>query len=287
MRVLPRSVLGISLLILATGLGAAISGTILFMRYEYRRDTSDAKIQGFDKRVKLSTDAVIAEGQNAQARIQTELDPLLKQAATGDTLVRLLKDAQPSVMTVNTFDEAGAGVVGTSFVVASDAEKSFLLTSYSLVKAAVVRPGPDIVVRQGTTEYKATLWTWQENVDLALLIINKGNLPHLAWAAPTDTKLGSQIFAVSGLGTSGGAITSGFVADVSSSGIQHYAPIGTAFQGGPILNDRGRVVAVGSRNYAPLGFASDAVWFAPLVQSACEQLLKCPQGQVTGASAQR
>ena len=275
------------MLILAAGLGAAVSGTLLYMRYEFRRDVSDANIKGFDKRVKLSTEAVVAEGKNAQARIQTELEPLLKQAATGDTLVRVLAAAKASVLTVQTFNEAGVPIVGTAFVAASDAEKSFLITSYSVVKAAVIRPGPDIVVRSGTTEYPATLWTWQPNRDLALLIINRGGLPRLEWADDKETKLGSQIFALSGLGTDGGAITSGFVADVSAAGIQHSAPIGTAFQGGPIVNDRGRVVAVGSRNYSPLGFASDGVWFAPPVRSACEQLLKCPQGQVTGAGTQR
>jgi S1-C subfamily serine protease len=287
LRILPRSVIGISLLILAAGLGSAVSGTVLYMRYQYRRDVSDAYIKGFDKRVQLSTDAVVAEGRNAQARIQTELDPLLKQAATGDTLVRLLNGAKASIVTVQTFDEAGIPVLGTGFVAASDAEKTFLLTSYNVVKAAVVRPGPAITVRSGTNEYKATLWTWQADKDLALLIINKGGMPRLDWADTQDTKLGSQVFAVSGLGTDGGAVTSGFVADVSSSGIQHYAPVGTTFQGGPILNDRGKVVAVASRTYAPLGFGSDGVWFAPLVRSACEQLLKCPQGQVTVAGTQR
>ena len=287
MRILPRSVLGISLLILATGLGAAVSGTVLFMRYEYRRDISDANIKGFDKRVKLSTDAVIAEGQNAQVRIQNELEPLLKQAATGDTLIRILNQTKASIMTVRTFSEAGVPVVGTAFVAASDAEKSFLITSYSVVKASVVRPGPAITVRVDGTDRPATLWTWQEERDLALLIVNKGGLSKLDWADPKDTRLGSQVFAVSALGTDGGAVTSGFVADVSSSGIQHYAPIGTAFQGGPIVNDRGRVVAVGSQNYAPLGFTSTGVWFAPAIRSACEQLLKCPSGLVTGAGTRR
>ena len=93
------------MLILAAGLGAAVSGTLLYMRYEFRRDVSDANIKGFDKRVKLSTEAVFAEGKNAQARIQTELEPLLKQAATGDTLVRVLAAAKASALTVQTFND--------------------------------------------------------------------------------------------------------------------------------------------------------------------------------------
>jgi S1-C subfamily serine protease len=285
-RIFPRSVIGICVMLLAAGIGAAISGTVLFMQYQYRRDVSDAKVVGFDERIANGQKLIEAEGINAQARIQKELEPLLKQAAIGETLERILADASPAVWAS---DVNGAPIVGTGFVVASDSEKSFLVTSLAVVQASTVRPGPALVVRKGADELEATLWTWQEERDLALLIIQKGDLPKLKWAEAADTRVGTQVFAMSGLGTAGGAVTNGFVADVSASGLQHTAPIGTAFQGGPILNERGLVVAVGSRAYAPLGFASDGVWFATPVSTTCEKLVRCPSGggQVTGAGSQR
>ena len=286
-RVLPKSVLGISMLILAFGLGAAISGTVLYMNYQYKQDRSDALVKTFDARALRARQTLNADATNARAQIQADLAPLRKLAATGETLETLLTKSQPSIWAVRTYDEAGQAVIGTAFVVASDSEKSFLVTSYNVVRAATVKPGPDILLRKGDEELKATLWTWQEDRDLALLILDKPSLPRLEWAAPTDTKLGTQVFALSGLGTAGGAITQGFVADVSTSGIQHTAPTGTSFQGGPILNDRGNVVAVASRAYAPLGFTSDGVWFAPPISAACQKILKCPAGQVTGAGAPR
>ena len=286
-RVLPKSVLGISMLILAFGLGAAASGTALYMNYQYKKDRSDALVKTFDARAARARETLNADATNARAQIQSDLAPLRKLAATGETLETLLNKSQPSIWAVRTYDVAGQAVIGSAFVVASDSEKSFLITSYNVVRAATVKPGPDILLRKGDEELKATLWTWQEDRDLALLILDKPSLPRLEWAAPTDTKLGTQVFALSGLGTAGGAITQGFVADVSTSGIQHTAPTGTSFQGGPILNDRGSVVAVASRAYAPLGFTSDGVWFAPPVSAACQKILKCPAGQVTGAGAPR
>jgi S1-C subfamily serine protease len=287
MRLLPRSVLGMSMLILAAGIGAAISGTALYMNYAYRRDVSDAQVKGLRTTISKGVAAVEAEGTNARFRIQQELEPLLRQAAIGDTLAQILRDAQPSLWSVRTFDEGGQPTVGTAFVVASDAEKSFLLTSLSVVRAAIVRPGPEIFLQQDKTQATATLWSWQEDNDIALLIVQKGNLPKIQWAKSDSTKVGTQVFAVSGFGTAGGAITNGFIADVSTSGVQHSAALGTAFRGGPLLDGTGKVVAVLSKSYSPFGFASEGVWFAPPVAASCNKVLKCPNGQVTGAGPEQ
>ena len=286
-RVIPKTVLGISFTMLVAGLAMASSGAALFMNYRYRQDQSDALVRNFDARTRQATRAVQAEGTNARAQVQQELEPLRKLAATAETLSVVLNKAQPSTFSVTTFDVNGAPVVGTAFVVASDDQKSFLLTSYAVVRAAATRPGPAVTVRKGATEMDAKLWTWQEDRDMALLIVNTGNLPRLDWAAPDAARLGDQVFAMSGLGSANASITQGFIADVSSTGLQHSAPLGTAFQGGPLLTAQGRVVAMASRSYAPLGFVSDGVYFAPPVQAACEKVLKCPNGQVTSAGDQR
>ena len=286
-RVIPKTVLGITFTMLVAGLAMASSGAVLFMNYRYRQDQSDALVRNFDARTRQATRAVQAEGTNARAQVQQELEPLRKLAATAETLSVVLAKAQPSVFSVTTFDVNGAPVVGTAFVVASDDQKSFLLTSYAVVRAVATRPGPAVILHKGTDKLDAKLWTWQEDRDMALLIVDSGNLPRLDWAAPDAARLGDQVFAMSGLGSANASITQGFIADVSSTGLQHSSPLGTAFQGGPLLNAQGRVVAMASRSYAPLGFVSDGVFFAPPVQAACEKVLKCPNGQVTSAGDQR
>jgi S1-C subfamily serine protease len=272
---------------LALGIGAAASGTALYMNYAYRKDVSDAQVKSLPESVKRWKGQLDATGSSAQKRIQDELEPLLKQAAIGETLDRILLNAQPAIWSVRTYDATGAASVGTAFVVASDSEKTFLVTSFDVVSTSTVKPGPEIVIRKGNEEIAATLWTWQEEKDLALLIVNKGGLPRLDWAPASDTRVGTQVFALSGFGTAGGAITNGFVADVSESGVQHSAAVGTHFRGGPLLNEKGLVIAVLSRTYAPFGFASEGVWFAPPVAGSCDKLLKCPNGVVSGAGTQR
>ena len=52
-----------------------------------------------------------------------------------------------------------------------------------------MQPGPDILVRKGADERKATLWTWDESKDLALLNVDKGGLTWLDWADTKELRL--------------------------------------------------------------------------------------------------
>ncbi|MEA3076887.1 MAG: serine protease Do [Actinomycetota bacterium] len=282
-RLVPKTVLGISMLILATAVGAAFSGTVMYAYYDFRLSKNEERIKSFtdnfDTRFKTAIDTIDAERESAKAEVRKELEPIKKIRAEGETLDALVKKVQPSIFFVSTLDEAGQPSVGSAFVVASDDKQTLLVTSYNTIRAATRTPGPPITVRKGDQQMKATLHTWQEDKDLALLIIDKGGLPKLPFVAKdAGLKTGERIFAVSGLGASGGAISQGFVADVSSAGIQHDAAIGSAFQGGPLLNDKGEVLAVASRAYAPLGFGTDAVFFGVPIRATCDKILKCPDG---------
>jgi S1-C subfamily serine protease len=289
-RLVPKTVLGISVIILAFAVGSAFSGVALYAYYQNRLD-EDAKFNTdfaaqFGEQFDNAKKTIEADGTNARAAIQSELEPLRKIAASGDTLTNIQKVIGPSTFFVQTQDEAGAASVGSAFVVASDSRQSFLLASFATVKAATRAPGPAIMVRQGGTQIKATLWTWQEDKDLALLIIDKGSVPKVAFApASPPLKLGERVFAISGLGGTGPAITGGFVADISAAGIMHDAKVGPGFQGGPMVNSEGKVVGIASRAYAPLGYATDDVWFAIPSRTACEKVLKCPNQDPGGASA--
>ncbi|MFP5326114.1 MAG: trypsin-like peptidase domain-containing protein [Acidimicrobiia bacterium] len=287
-RLLPRTVLGMTVVLLAAAVGAAFSGTVLYAYYEYRLNQNEERIasfvEGFDDRFQTAIDTINSESESARADIRNELKPLQEIAAEGNTLKSLGQAVQPSVWFVATQDEAGQPSVGTAFVIASDDDQSILLTSWNTVRAASRTPGPAITVRKGEETLKVTLWTWQEERDLALLVTTKGNIPKLK-VAPRDPPLevGTRIFAASGLGAGGVSVTQGFVSDVSSAGIQHDAQIGPAFQGGPLLNSKGEVLGIASRAYAPVGFATDSMWFAVPVRAACEKVLRCPDGDIGGA----
>ena len=280
---MPRTVLGMTVLILAFAIGSAASGVAFYSYYEFQKDRTEERVatflQGFDKRFNTAVETIKAERQNAVAEIQKELEPLRRIQAEGGTLEQLVEKVKESVFFVSTLDEAGQPAVGTGFAVASDSEQTLVLTSYNTVKAASRSPAPPLKVRQGDTEIKADLWTWQEDKDLALLVLAKGSVKRLELAGgDPPIKTGERVFAISGLGTAGGTVSQGFITDVSAAGIQHDAAVGQAYQGGPLVTSEGKVVAVASRSYTPLGFISDAVYFAPLVRTACEKVLKCPGG---------
>lgn len=288
----PRTVLGMVVVVLALAVGTAASGVAFYSYYEFKRDTTEERVaaflDGFDERFETATKIIEAEKVNGVAEIQKELEPIRRLRATGETLDALVEKLAPSLFFVSTLDEAGQPSVGSAFAVASDAEQTLALTSYTTVRAATRSPAPALSVRRGQGEVKAQLWTWDEDKDLALLVIAQGSIPALPFA-PEDPPLGTgeRVFAVSGLGAAGGAISQGFVADSSAAGLQHDAAVGPSFQGGPLVNSAGAVLAVSSRAYAPLGFTSDGVLFAPPVRGACEKVLKCPSGTVGGPGARR
>ncbi len=278
---LPRSILGITALALAFAVGAAFSGAILYSYYEYRKDITEKRVAGFidsfGERFDTALATIEAETNNARAEIQKELEPLRKTRAEGQILESLVKKVEPSTFFVTTLDEAGQPSVGSAFAVASDDKQTLLVASFTTVKAATRQPGPPVRVRKGDAEIRSTLWTWDEGKDLALIVLAKGGVPTLAFASD-QLRPGERVFALSGLGGAGGSVTQGFVADVSAAGLQHDAAVGQAFQGGPLVNSEGGVVAVASRSYAPLGFSSDQVYFAPFVRATCERVLRCSSG---------
>jgi S1-C subfamily serine protease len=272
-----------TMLLLMASLGAAFSGTVLYAYYEYRLNKNEQRvttfINNFDKQFQGALNAIKTEREDAKNQIKRQLEPLQKVAAEGTTLDTLLKKESPSVWFVHTLDEAGQASVGSAFVVASDSNQTLLLTSFATVRAATHQPGPPVSVTRGGEDVKVQVWTWQEDKDLALLILPRQNQPRLDWSADSPpVKTGDRVFAVSGLGAGGGSITQGLVSDVSATGILSDTQIAPFLQGGPLINSKGDVVGVASRAYAPLGFASDGVFFSVPIHTACDRVLRCPSG---------
>ena len=282
-RLMPKTVLGLVSLLLAASVGFAFGGTVLYAYYQYKLDNVEKRvndfIEGFEGRRDAARKEIATDLAAAKEDIRNELEPIEQLRASGDTLKDLIDQVKDTVYLVETQDEFGQSKVGSAFVVTADAEKSYLITSLSVVKASTQRPGPAITLRRGDERIGATLHTWQEERDLALLIVDKGSLPRLKWAGTEDKlEFGQRVFVVAGVGGAGGSITQGSVADVSQAGIQHDAAATGAFAGGPLLNSKGEAVGVATPAYSPLGFTSDRITFASPIRAACEKVLKCPEG---------
>ncbi|MGH9023996.1 MAG: trypsin-like peptidase domain-containing protein [Acidimicrobiia bacterium] len=290
--VLPRSVIGIVVVFLALAVGAAFSGTVLFSYYQSRLDGVEQRVDRyigrFEERYDQALKGIARERESAVADLRRELEPLEQLRAGGEGLTELVSKLSESAYLVETQDEFGQPRVGSASVIAADAEKSYLVTSLSTVRASTAKPGPPINLRKGAESFPATLWTWHDERDLALLIVDRPNLPSIKWLPNgSAVGLGERVFSFAGIGGAGGSISQGFVLDVSAAGIQHDAAAGGAFSGAPLVNSKGEMVGVVSPVYAPLGFTSDRVTFAPSSAAFCEKVLRCNPDAQSGAPGAR
>lgn len=290
--VLPRSVIGIVVVFLALAVGAAFSGTVLFSYYQSRLDGVEQRVDRyigrFEERYDQALNGIARERESAVADLRRELEPLEQLRAGGQGLTELVGKLSESAYLVETQDEFGQPRVGSASVIAADAEKSYLVTSLSAVRASTAKPGPQINLRKGADTFPAVLWTWHDERDLALLIVDRPNLPSLKWLpSGAAVGLGERVFSFAGIGGAGGSISQGFVLDVSAAGIQHDAAAGGAFSGAPLVNSKGEMVGVVSPVYAPLGFTSDRVTFAPSSAAFCEKVLRCNPDAQSGAPGAR
>lgn len=287
-RILPRSVIGVAMLILAFAVGAGFSGVVLYSYYQFHLNQTNTKvnsfISGYKAQFAKSEADLAASEAAAKAEIAEQAHNVQSAEAGPSQIAALTKQVAPSVFFVHTYDSSGQPSVGTAFVIASNGNQTLLLTSYTTIEAATHAPTPAIYVTQGDTSAQTTvtLSTWDQQYDLALLILPRSGLTPLV-VAPTSPapQPGDRLFAVSGLGSAGASLSQGTVLDVSSSGLLVDAAVGPSFQGGPVVNQSGQVVAVASRSYAPDGFVSTGAYFVPYVQAACNKVLSCPGGTLT------
>ncbi len=280
-RILPRSILGLASLLFFMSIAAAFSGAVLFAYYRFqlddtRQQLADVKSSIADQ-VESSQQILDQKTAAATQEIDDTLSELEQFAATGQTIDELRDGVADSVFLVSTLDADGQPSVGTAFVLFSDSERSFLLTSYTTIEAATVSPAPDLRVTGPGGELAVSLDSWDPARDLALLVAEDApNLPAIEVAAPSSVSTGDRVFAVSALGAAGASIVQGTVADTAKNAIQHDAPVGVQFQGGPLLDSDGKLIGIASRTYSPLGFVPDSVFFGVPVREACVQVVQCP-----------
>jgi len=186
----------------------------------------------------------------------------------------------PSVWRVNTLDEAGRPVEASALVAGSFGGQSFLLTSFAAVRASTRVPGPQIVARNGGSEAPATLWTWQEDKDLALLVIPRA-APPLLWATDNpEGKTDDRVFVAS----EGAGLAPGKILSSSATAIQHNISIDDRRRGGALINEKGEVLGMASAEFNPGGVGTDRIFVAVPMRSTCGQVLSCGGGNATVGS---
>ena len=184
------------------------------------------------------------------------------------------RKAGPSVWSVSSLDEAGRPVEGAGFIAGSFGGQTYLLTSLSIVRAATRIPGPEVVVRNAGSEVKASLWTWQEDRDLALLVTGR-TAPSLSWGdASTPPKQGDKVYLVA----ADGSPLAGVITGISATSIQHNIFVDERRQGAPLLNEKGQVLGMASMAPNPGAVSTDGTFHAIPIAASCERVLSCGEG---------
>lgn len=279
-RILPRTVIGISTMLMCVGIGAAFAGAGFYAFYDNRLAENERQVSrfvdGFDEQFNDASTALDDLRVDAVDQIRDELAPLGEYTTDATGVIELPAVAGPSVWSVETKDQAGRDIVGSAFAITGHNGGTALVTSLAVVRASTAQPSPTIEVVKDGERVPAVLWAWDTKHDLALLLVEI-EIPLLDMASGSEQadSLGGRIFALSGIGGQGATASPGVLLDISTSGLQHTASIGTFFEGGPLLNGGGEIIGVAIGDYQPNGIDSGDVGQAPDVTAICSRLLRC------------
>src|SRR5918992_1322049 len=108
-RILPRTVVGVVMLMLAAAIGFAFGGTVLYAYYQYRTDKLEKKVdqfvKGFETRFQKAVDDIDKEKEEAKEEVRKEIEPIKELRASGETLRSLVDKVKDSIYLVETQDE--------------------------------------------------------------------------------------------------------------------------------------------------------------------------------------
>jgi S1-C subfamily serine protease len=260
----PPSALGIIVISLVISMLVGFTGALIYT------SSDDAQIAAVDPADQTRT-LPTAPSQATPSATTTTVAEIL-------TPDGIQKRAAPSVWSVSSMDENGRPVEGSGFIAGTFGGQTYLLTSYSIVRAATRIPGPEIVVRNGGSDLRATLWSWQEDRDLAMLVTNR-TIASLTWVDDNPApKAGDKVYLVG----AGGGPVAGVIQGITPEGIQHNVFTDERRQGAPLLNERGQVLGMASLGLlAPGAIPPVDTFRAVPIAAACDRVLNCGGGNAS------
>jgi len=204
------------------------------------------------------------------SQLQARVKSLEAQVEAQSDWSAIARKVQSSIFTVATKSGLGSGWVARAGAGGSD-----IVTNFHVIAEAWNAGEATVQVRQGDRTLDGTIIRVQPSDDLALVHI-AARLPALPTAAQRP-QLGDAVLAVgSPLGLGGSVslgVVSGFRSLEGADYIQFSAPISPGNSGGPVLDHRGRVVAVAAAKFEGQGV--EALSLAIPVQIVCATVVTC------------
>jgi putative serine protease PepD len=185
----------------------------------------------------------------------------------------IARKVEPSVFTIETDYGLGSGWVARAGQAGSE-----LVTNFHVIADAWNAGVVTVDVRQGDETLKGTIARVDPNDDLAVIHVGQ-TLPVLR-TAPARPVLAQAVMVIGsplGLGgTVSAGVISGFRSLEGSDYVQFSAPISPGNSGGPVVDTRGRVLAVASAKFEGSGI--EALSLGIPVQTACSAVVVCLLG---------
>lgn len=182
----------------------------------------------------------------------------LVDLGTGGLNVKAIAAAvTPSVVTVSVTSASGGGT-GSGSIIQSGATSSYIMTNNHVVEGAAAGGKISVEFSNGDTA-DATIVGRDTTYDLAVIQVQKGNLPVIAFGDSSTLSIGDAVIAIgSPLGLSS-TVTSGIVSALNRpvttgststtsfiDAIQTDAAINPGNSGGALLDSQGQIVGVNS-----------------------------------------
>lgn len=272
---LPKTLAGLAVYLVVFAAGMAASGVALFAFYQVRLSSMEQRLLSFDSRF----ESVYSERTDDFESLVEDSKAAIEKAAEGvgsksNELKDILERVGPSIARVEGNDINGDPAVGSAFIVSSRSGDSWLVTSFSVV-AGSISEEEEVAVTLGTARRSTTVWSWDPDRDLALIILRVGDQPVLEWASGIP-EIGIRVWGVSAApGSFGAAAAEGNLLDATDEALFSDVDVPTHSQGAPLINEEGEVLGVLSLSYAPTGFGPSNGWAVPIRQS-CAKVLRCP-----------
>ena len=183
---------------------------------------------------------------------------LVDLGAGGMSVKTVAAAATPSVVSIDVTTSTG-GDTGSGSIIRTNATSSYILTNNHVVDAAVGGAGTISVEFNNGDTIAATIVGRDTIYDLAVLKVQKGNLPVIAFGDSSKLSIGDPVVAIgSPLGLAS-TVTSGIVSALNRpvttgnvgaesyiDAIQTDAAINPGNSGGALLDSQGRIVGVNS-----------------------------------------
>lgn len=273
--IMPKTVVSLAVWVLMFGLGAGLSGLILFAFYQGEINDLRAELLESQQELRDALEGRIDDvestaSSNAGSPLSvSEVDRDPESIAEG-----LTESVAPAIAGVRGRDTGLVGTNGSGFVVNSPGGSAWVVTSYSLVAGADPQ-SPNTSVRVRHIELNSEVYEVDPGNGLALVIYQDGVSRSLRFAGSPPAE-GETLWAVGSSRTRPYAeLAQAQILSVEPNLIVE-AEVSQDFAGGPVIDERGRVHGV-IPALSSAGSSPQTVRFTVTpIDRVCQRILRCP-----------